>query len=98
MSGVIIPRAERHELGLPFRWHAGVTELAIKCAACRDTIPELRLLADPAHLEEHPAFVLCEPCYIHIRTGYQRDRDRRARATYAAGEAAFSSSRRNNDG
>jgi hypothetical protein len=86
VSGVIVPAADG---GLLAQLRGRTLQLVVRCAACGDVIPGVRLVADPGELEEHPVFVLCEQDYILIRSGYQRDRDRRARATYAAGQAAF---------
>lgn len=52
--------------------------LFVRCAGCGERLSDVKLVASPARLEEQPVFVLCEPCYVHIRRGYQRDRDRRA--------------------
>lgn len=49
----------------------------VRCAGCGEVQSDVKVHASPARLEETPIFVLCEPCYVAIRTGYQRDRDRR---------------------
>lgn len=50
--------------------------LWVKCAGCGDSLlPKLEV--DHEQLERQPVFVLCQECYVHIRLGYQRDRDRR---------------------
>ena len=79
MSGVIIPALEGGSLAQLRGRHL---QLVIRCAACGEVIPNVRLVADPGELEESPVFVLCEQDYVLIRSGYQRDRDLRARHTF----------------
>lgn len=58
-----------------------------RCDGCNDVLP-VRVLHLETRLPELRAddpprvFVLCTECYVHIRTGYQRDRDRRAANLY----------------
>lgn len=59
-------------------WEAEKVKHLVKCAGCGELQVGYQLEAERKTLEDRMIFVLCEPCYIHIRKGYQRDRDLRA--------------------